>query len=124
MTPARLITLLVVLNVALVAAGVLFIPAHDTGAGTGIRVGLVFDMIWPGSILPYYGIMFVIAAGLFTLRCRWLLAVGIAAAVAGAAIRWWRYERELDGFSTTWLTDPGPRSPRGLVIATTDRLPD
>jgi uncharacterized protein len=79
-------------------------------------VGLVFDMIWPGSILPYYGIMFVIGAGLFTLRCRWLLAVGTAAAVAGAAIRWWRYERELDGFSTAWLTDPGSRSPRGLVI--------
>ena len=27
-----------------------------------------FDMIWPGTILPYYGAMFVIGAALFTLR--------------------------------------------------------
>jgi uncharacterized membrane protein YeiB len=78
--------------------------------------GMAFDFIWRGTILPYYGVMFVIAAGLFTLRSRWVLAVGVAAALAAWLIRWWRYERELDGFDTTWLTNPGPRSPRGLVI--------
>ena len=41
-----------------------------------------------------------------------------AAPAASAAwlIRWWRFERELDGHDTTWLTNPGPRSPRGLLI--------
>lgn len=79
-------------------------------------VGLLVDTIWPGTILPYYGVMFVIAALLFTMRSRWVLVVGTFAALVGAAIRWWRFERELDGFSTAWLTDPGAGSPRGLVF--------
>lgn len=78
--------------------------------------GLVFDMIWAGTILPYYGAMFVLAAVLFTVRSRWLVPIGAAAALAGWGIRWWRYERELDGYSTAWLTDPPSRSPRGLVL--------
>ena len=78
--------------------------------------GMAFDFIWPGTILPYYGAMFVLAAGLFTLRSRWLIAIAVAAASAAWLIRWWRFERELDGHDTTWLTNPGPRSPRGLLI--------
>lgn len=78
--------------------------------------GLLFDTIWDGSILPYYGALFVIAALVFTWRSRWVLLLGAGAAVAGAAIRWWRYEAELDGHDTSWLTDPGPRSPRGLLF--------
>lgn len=79
-------------------------------------IGLVLDMIWPGTILIYYGVMFVIAAAIFTLRSAWIVAIGVVAAAAGAAIRWWRYERELDGFDTSWLTNPGAGSPRGLVF--------
>lgn len=78
--------------------------------------GLLFDTVWPGSILPYYGAMFALASLMFTWRARWVLAAGIGAAVAGAAIAWWRYEAELDGHDTSWLTNPGPRSPRGLVF--------
>ena len=44
MTPARLILILVALNVALVIAGVAFVPAREQAAGKGIRVGLVFDI--------------------------------------------------------------------------------
>jgi uncharacterized membrane protein YeiB len=79
-------------------------------------VGYGFDFIWPGTILPFYGAMFAIAGLLFTLRARWILIIGAAAAVAGAAVRWWRYERELDGADTAWLTNPGGRSVRGLVF--------
>ena len=79
-------------------------------------LGLLFDMFWRGTILPFYGVMFVIAAALVTLRSRWVIATGVAAAVAGAAIRWWRYEAELDGHDTGWLTNPGPDSPRGLLF--------
>ncbi len=78
--------------------------------------GLLFDFVWPGTILPFYGAMFVVAASLFTLRSRWLLLVGTTAAIAGWVIRWWRLERELDGRDTSWLTDPGARSPRGLLL--------
>ncbi len=35
--------------------------------------GLYLDMIWEGTIIPFYGAMFVIAAGMFTLRSRWIL---------------------------------------------------
>jgi uncharacterized protein len=79
-------------------------------------VGFLFDFVWPGTILPFYGAMFALAAALFTLRIRWLVLIGVGAAVAGAAIRWWRLERELDGIDTTWLTAPGNRSPRGLLL--------
>ncbi len=34
--------------------------------------GMAFDFIWPGTILPYYGALFVLAAGMFTLRSRWV----------------------------------------------------
>lgn len=78
--------------------------------------GLLFDMIWAGSILSFYGAMFVLAALLVTWRSRWVIVVGAAAAVGAAAIRWWRYEATLDGHDTSWLTDPGPRSPRGLML--------
>jgi uncharacterized membrane protein YeiB len=79
-------------------------------------IGVVFDMIWPGTILTYYGAMFVLAALLFTLRIRWLLVVGLVAVAAGWAIRWWRFEREIDGHSTRWLTHPDGNSPRNLVV--------
>ena len=44
MTPGRLIAALAVGNVALVLAGVLLVPAPEGATGTGIRVGLVFDV--------------------------------------------------------------------------------
>lgn len=77
--------------------------------------GLLFDFIWPGTILPFYGAMFVVAALLITLRIRWLMLIGGVAAVGGWAINWWVYEQAIDGESTTWLTNPPPRSPAGLV---------
>ena len=78
--------------------------------------GLLFDEIWRGTILPYYGAMFVIAAGLFTLRSRWVVAIGVAAALAGAGIAWWGLERRLDGRDTSWLFQPEGRSPRALLF--------
>ena len=47
-------------------------------------IGLLVDEIWPGTILPYYGAMFVLAAGLFTLRIRSLVLVGVTATVGGS----------------------------------------
>jgi uncharacterized membrane protein YeiB len=78
--------------------------------------GLIFYEIWAGSILPYYGAMFVIAAFLFTLTTPWLVAIGAGAAVTGAGIHWWIYERAQDGHATSWLTNPPTSSPRGLLF--------
>jgi uncharacterized membrane protein YeiB len=78
--------------------------------------GLLLDTVWPGTILPYYGAMFVVAAVLFTWRGRWVVAIGAAAAVAGAGIAWWGLERRLDDQPLTWLYSPGSSSPRALVF--------
>lgn len=78
--------------------------------------GMVFDFIWPGTILPYYGAMFVVAAGLFTLRSASITIVGCVAALAGWGTNWAVYERLTTDRKTPWLTSPGPRSPTGLVL--------
>jgi uncharacterized protein len=77
--------------------------------------GLFLDEVWPGTIIPYYGAMFAIAALLFTLRSRWIVVVGTAAALAGWGLRSWRWWRAEDGASTSWLTDPDEGSLRGYV---------
>jgi uncharacterized membrane protein YeiB len=79
--------------------------------------GLLLDEIWRGSIIVYYGAMFVLAALMFTWRSRWLLLTGFAAAVSAWQLRRWQFEQNRAGISTEWLTDPGGRSPRGNVLA-------
>ena len=50
--------------------------------------GLLLDEIWDGTILPYYGAMFVVAAAaLHAVARRWIVAVGAGAALAGALDR-------------------------------------
>ncbi|MGE5181989.1 MAG: BMP family lipoprotein [Acidobacteriota bacterium] len=44
MSPRRLILALVALNAVLVAVGAIFFAGEATGTGTGVRVGLVFDI--------------------------------------------------------------------------------
>lgn len=78
--------------------------------------GLLLDMVWPGTILPFYGAMFVLAAVLCVWRTGLVVAAGVAAALGGAAIAWWRIERTIDGHDTSWLFRPGGDSPRGLLF--------
>jgi len=79
-------------------------------------VGLLLEQIWPGTIIVYYGAMFVLAAGIFTWRSRWIVAVGTATAVAATFLRSWRFDRSRDGHSTSWLTSPGDGSIRRYVF--------
>jgi uncharacterized protein len=81
--------------------------------------GLLLDVIWPGTILPFYGAMFVLAAAMFTWRARWIVVTGAAAAVAGWAIRMWRYDRDLAGLNTGWLTDPAAGTPADHLFGVT-----
>ncbi len=78
--------------------------------------GLLFDFVWAGTILPYYGVMFIVGAVVFTLSTVAVAAVGGTAAVAGAVIAWWGLERRLDDDPVSWLYRPGTRSPRGVVL--------
>ena len=75
-------------------------------------VGLLLDVIWPGTIIVYYGVMFVLAAAIFTWRSRWIVVLGLAAAFAACSIRLWRFDRNRNGHDTDWLTSPGPDSVR------------
>lgn len=81
-------------------------------------VGYVLDWVWPGTILFFYGAYLLVAAVLFGLRTRWLVAVGAGAALAAAGLQWWRFERTADGHSTSWLFSESPRSPRSLLFET------
>jgi uncharacterized protein len=82
--------------------------------------GFVFEWLWSGTILFFYGAFFVVGALLFTLRTRWLTAIGAAAALSAAALQWWAFESTGD---TSWLFNDwytaGPyRSPRRLLFDT------
>ncbi len=79
-------------------------------------VGLLLDEIWPGTIIVYYGAMFVLAAGIFTWRSRWIVAAGVGATIAATAVRSWRFDRARNGHSTRWLTSPGDDSIRRWVF--------
>ncbi len=58
--------------------------------------GYFLDWVWQGTILFFYGAYFVVGAFLFTLRARWLLAIGAAAALAAAALQWWALGHDID----------------------------
>jgi uncharacterized protein len=82
--------------------------------------GYVFEWLWSGTILFFYGAFFMAGALLFTLRTRWLVTIGTLAAVVAAAIQWWAFDSDHD---TGWLLggwySPGPyRSPRRLLFDT------
>lgn len=79
-------------------------------------VGLLLDEIWPGTIIPYYGVMFVLAAAIFTWRSRWIIAIGFTAAIAGTSLRLWRFDRQQNGHATEWLSAPGLDSIRYYVF--------
>jgi len=79
-------------------------------------VGLLLEQIWPGTIIVYYGVMFVLAAGIFTWRSRWIVALGIITAIGATVLRSWRFDRARDGVSTSWLTSPGDDSIRRYVF--------
>ncbi|MBI4883567.1 MAG: DUF418 domain-containing protein [Actinobacteria bacterium] len=76
--------------------------------------GYFFDWVWPGTILFYYGAFFLLGAMLFTLRSRWIIALGVASAIGAAAIQRWALHNR-----SSWLLQGSAgetRSPRDLVF--------
>jgi uncharacterized membrane protein YeiB len=83
--------------------------------------GFMFEWVWSGTILFFYGAFFMVGAFLFTLRIRWLVAIGGLAAIAAAALQWWAFDKP--AFDTRWLfegwySDRPYRSPRRLLFDT------
>ncbi len=69
--------------------------------------GYVLDWIWRGTILFYYGALFVIAAALFTLRIRWLVVIGTLAGLAAWLVQAWAVQRSFHGSYPSWVFDGG-----------------
>ncbi|MFK8024059.1 MAG: DUF418 domain-containing protein [Ilumatobacter sp.] len=82
-------------------------------------LGQILDIIWPGTIILYYGAMFVLAAWLFTVSSRWLAALGLASALAGWAISAWKFQQVEAGDSVDWLIRPGQDSIRRVLFELT-----
>lgn len=83
--------------------------------------GFFLNWVWSGTILFYYGAFFVAGALLFTLRNRWLVAIGTGAALAAAGIQWWALNQQSNGHDTSWLLYGDAttnRSPRDLLLDT------
>lgn len=78
--------------------------------------GLFLDTLWAGTIIPFYGAMFALAALLFTLRSRWIALVGACAIAAGALLKVWRFQQAEAGESTVWLFFPDEGTPEGLLF--------
>lgn len=78
--------------------------------------GLIAYDVWPGSILPYYGGMFFLAAFLFALPSLALAAVGLAAVLGGAAVNWWYYDGMAQGSAPRWIHAGARDSPRQLIL--------
>ena len=80
--------------------------------------GWLVDLAWPGTILPYFGGLFLAAAVLVALTSRRVLVVGAVAAAAASALAWWQVEQRSSGRSVDWLSDPPHWTPQGLVLDT------
>lgn len=81
--------------------------------------GFFFDWVWSGTILFFYGAYFLVAAAVVTLRDRWLLALGAAAALGAAGIQWWALDRATGFHDASWLIDGRSElhlSPRELLF--------
>lgn len=83
--------------------------------------GFFLNWVWSGTILFFYGAFFVVGAALFTRRSRWLVAIGIGAALTAASIQWWALNQQSNGHDTSWLLIGDAttnRSPRDLLLDT------
>jgi uncharacterized protein len=78
--------------------------------------GLFLDTVWAGTIIPFYGAMFALAALLFTLRSRWVALVGAVAVAAGAMLRIWEFQQLQAGADTRWLFFPDESSPESFLF--------
>jgi uncharacterized membrane protein YeiB len=81
-----------------------------------LALGSMFEWVWNGTILPYFGLYFLIAAGIVTWSHRHIVTVAIVCTASAAVLSMWRFFRERDFHSTSWLSPAKPDSPRNFVF--------
>ena len=81
-------------------------------------VGGIFEWIWPGSILYYYGAYFLLGAALIRAKNWVIVTVASTCVIAATAIQTWRVGQEYDGHYTGWLDPSFINSPRELLLRT------
>jgi len=79
-------------------------------------VGLAFDIIWRGAILPYYGLLFLVAAIIVSWPTWSLWLLGVASALAAWVLNYWVVDSRLAGDPLRWLSDPSRQTPHGFII--------
>ena len=117
--------------VAGIGCGLLTLPAVERGdkemisatrwtlirRGTFLfTIGTMFEWVWRGTILPYYGIYFILGAAIFDLKPKRIAAIAIACTALAASLALWRYFRDVGGHSTGWLQPFEPNTPRNLLL--------
>lgn len=79
-------------------------------------LGQVIEQTWPGTILIYYGALFVLAAVLFRLRDAVIVSIGLGAVVASVVLQVWLFRQAEAGESTAWLTSPAGGSWQDRIL--------
>ena len=79
-------------------------------------IGTMFEWVWHGTILPYYGVYFILAAGVFHLTTKHIAILAATITVTAALLSVWRYRQELHGHTTSWLQPFEPTTPRNLIF--------
>ena len=78
--------------------------------------GVALEHAWSGTIIFYYGVYLVIAAWIFTVSRRWLIALGATTLIATTTIHVWESARNSAGHSTAWLHPQHPNDPREWLL--------
>lgn len=79
-------------------------------------LGSMFEWVWNGTILPYFGVYFLLASAVSTWSRRNIALTAVFCTVSAAALSLWRFLREEDFHSTSWLSPAHPDSPRNFVF--------
>lgn len=79
-------------------------------------LGSMFEWVWNGTILPYFGLYFLLASAVSTWSRRNIALAAVLCTVSAAALSLWRFLREEDFHSTSWLSPAHPDSPRNFVF--------
>jgi len=79
-------------------------------------LGSMFEWVWNGTILPYFGLYFLLASAVSTWSRRNIALTAVFCTVSAAALSFWRFLREEDFHSTSWLSPAHPDSPRNFVF--------
>lgn len=79
-------------------------------------IGSMFEWVWRGTILPYYGLYFVLGSIVFAWSRRNLAILATICAVFAASLSMWRFFREENMHSTAWMSPQTPYTPRNFIF--------